>query len=111
SFQKARLLPDLAPEFRDYDDYWHLRRYWHPDLDPLSRMQYVDIKTYLPDDILTKVDRASMAASLEVRVPLVDHEWVELTASLPPDFRMGKDILRQALRGMLPDPILSRAKK
>jgi asparagine synthase (glutamine-hydrolysing) len=111
AFQKARLLPDLAPEFRHYDDYWHVRRYWRDDLDPLSRMQYVDIKTYLPDDILTKVDRASMAVSLEVRVPMLDHEWVELTASLPSDFRYNKSILRESLRGLLPEPILARGKK
>ncbi len=111
SFQKPRLLPDLAQEFRDYDDYWHFRRYWRNDLDPLSRMQYVDLKTYLPDDILTKVDRASMAASVEVRVPLLDHEWVELTASLPPDFRLNKSILREALAGILPQAILTRRKK
>lgn len=111
TFQKPRLLPDLAHEFRGYDDYWHLRRYWHDDLDPLSRMQYVDLKTYLPGDILTKVDRASMAASLEVRVPLLDHEWVELTASLPSTFRMNKAVFREAMKGLLPESILTRPKK
>ncbi len=111
TYQKPKLLPDLAREFRGYDDYWHLRRYWRDDLDPLSRLQYVDLKTYLPDDILTKVDRASMAASLEVRVPLLDHEWVELTASLPSEFRFRKAIFREALAGILPEPILSRRKK
>ena len=111
TYQKPKLLPDLASEFRGYDDYWHLRRYWRDDLDPLSRLQYVDLKTYLPDDILTKVDRASMAVSLEARVPLLDHEWVELTASLPSEFRFRKAIFREALAGILPEPILSRRKK
>lgn len=111
SFQKPRLLPDLAREFKDYDDYWYLRHYWRSDLDPLSQMQYVDIKTYLHDDILTKVDRASMAASLEVRVPLLDHEWVELAASLPTDLRFNKAIFREALTGILPESILTRGKK
>jgi len=111
SFQKLHLLPDLAREFRDYDDYWHFRRYWRDDLDPISRMQYVDLKTYLPDDILTKVDRASMAASLEVRVPFLDHEWVELAASLPSEFRLDKSIMREALVGMVPAEILNRPKK
>ena len=110
-FQKPRLLPDLAHEFRDYDNYWHIRRYWHADLDPISRLQYVDIKTYLPDDILTKVDRASMAASLEARVPLLDHVWVELAASLPAEFRFDKAILREALKDILPESILNRGKK
>jgi len=77
----------------------------------LSRMQYVDLKTYLPDDILTKVDRASMAASLEVRVPFLDHEWVEFAASLPSEFRLNKAILRETLKDTLPDAILSRRKK
>lgn len=111
SFQKPKLLPGLAREFRGYDDYWHLRRYWRADLDDISCMQYVDLKTYLPDDILTKVDRASMAASLEVRVPLLDHEWVELAASLPTELRFNKAILREAMTGILPESILHRKKK
>jgi asparagine synthase (glutamine-hydrolysing) len=110
-YQKARLLPDLAREFREYDDYWHFRRYWRDELDPISRMQYLDIKTYLPDDILTKVDRASMANSLEVRVPLLDHELVECVAAMPPQARWDKRILREAMRGLLPDEILTRSKK
>ena len=56
--------------------------------DPLSLVQYLDIKTYLPGDILTKVDRASMAHALEVRSPLLDHELVEWAATLPPDFKL-----------------------
>ncbi len=110
-FQKPRLLPSLANEFRDYDDYWHFRQYWREDLDPVSRMQYVDLKTYLPDDILTKVDRASMAVSLEVRPPLLDHEFLELIASLPPEFRFDKRILRAAVSDLLPPAILMRPKK
>ncbi|MFQ5410440.1 MAG: asparagine synthase-related protein, partial [Anaerolineales bacterium] len=111
AFQKPRLLPDLAREFHDYDDYWHFRRYWRDDLDPVSRLQYVDMKTYLPDDILTKVDRASMAVSLEVRPPLLDHEFVELVASLAPDFRFNKRVLRAAVADLLPPEIVSRPKK
>jgi asparagine synthase (glutamine-hydrolysing) len=110
-FQKPKLLPDLACEFKDYDDYWYVRRFWRDDLDEISAMQYVDIKTYLHDDILTKVDRASMAASLEVRVPLLDHAWVELAASLPSEWRFQKSIFREALVGVLPDSILNRSKK
>ncbi|MBI4631737.1 MAG: hypothetical protein HY740_08505 [Chloroflexi bacterium] len=111
AFQKPKLLPDLAHEFKDYDDYWYVRKFWRDDLDEISAMQYVDIKTYLHDDILTKVDRASMAASLEVRVPLLDHAWVELAASLPAEWRFQKSIFREALIGVLPESILNRSKK
>jgi asparagine synthase (glutamine-hydrolysing) len=82
--------------------------------DTLSRVQYVDIKTYLPDDILTKVDRASMAHALEVRVPLLDHEFVEYAASIPAAYKLqngqGKFIFKRALRGLLSPDILDRPK-
>lgn len=81
---------------------------------PLSLVQYIDLKTYLPGDILTKVDRASMAHSLEVRVPLLDHKLVEWMASLPPDFKLrgreGKYIFKKALEPYLPKEILYRPK-
>ena len=56
--------------------------------DPLSRIQYVDMKTYLVDDILVKVDRASMANSLEVRCPLLDHKLMELIAQMPSGLKL-----------------------
>jgi asparagine synthase (glutamine-hydrolysing) len=77
-------------------------------------VQYADIMTYLPGDILTKVDRASMAHSLEVRVPLLDHVLVEWAATLPPRLRLNargsKYVLKQALRPYLPAAILRRTK-
>lgn len=80
----------------------------------LDRVQYADMKTYLPGDILTKVDRASMATSLEVRVPLLDHELIEWAATLPPEFRLkgreGKYLLKKAMEGRLPHEILYREK-
>ncbi len=80
----------------------------------LSRAQYLDFKTYLPGDILTKVDRASMAHALEVRVPLLDHQLVEWISGMPPRFKLngreGKYILKQALRPYLSDDILYRPK-
>ncbi|MCK9605997.1 MAG: amidotransferase 1, exosortase A system-associated [Methylomonas sp.] len=82
--------------------------------DPLSMVQYLDLKTYLPGDILTKVDRASMAHALEVRVPLLDHKLVEWMAALPPDLKLhgreGKYIFKKALETYLPDDILYRPK-
>jgi asparagine synthase (glutamine-hydrolysing) len=83
--------------------------------DPLSRIQYVDIKTYLPDDILAKVDRASMAVSLEVRAPLLDHQLMETVAQIPSSLklrgRIGKYIFKRAMAPILPDDILHRRKQ
>jgi len=82
--------------------------------DPLSKIQYVDIKTYLVDDILVKVDRASMANSLEVRVPLLDHEFMELVATMPSSLKLhgkeGKYLLKKSLEPLLPKDILYRPK-
>lgn len=81
----------------------------------LSRIQYADIKHYLPLDILTKVDRMSMANSLEARVPLLDHKLVEFAATIPPEFQLrngsAKYIFKQAMRGILPDHIIDRPKQ
>src|SRR5437870_6954893 len=83
--------------------------------DPLSRVQYADFKTYLPGDILTKVDRASMANSLEVRVPLLDHELVEFAFALPLKLKLHegnrKRILRRVMRRHFSDARLSAPKK
>lgn len=82
--------------------------------DTLSLIQYLDFKTYLPGDILTKVDRASMANSLEVRVPLLDHELVEWIAGLPPELKLrsgkGKYIFKRALQGTFSNEFLNRPK-
>lgn len=85
-----------------------------PSDDPLSIMQYLDMKTYLPGDILTKVDRASMAHALEVRVPLLDHKFVEWASSVPSSLKLhggeGKYIFKKALHNYLSDDILYRPK-
>lgn len=83
--------------------------------DPLSTLLYTDFSMYLQDDLLTKVDRASMLASLEARAPFLDHQLAEYVAALPSDFklhgRVGKWILRQAVARRLPAEILTRRKR
>ncbi|TAN78455.1 MAG: amidotransferase 1, exosortase A system-associated [Gallionella sp.] len=82
--------------------------------DPLARVQYLDIKTYLAGDILTKVDRASMAHGLEVREPLLDHKLVEWASGLPAACKQhggeGKYIFKKAMEPYLPNDILYRKK-
>ena len=77
-------------------------------------MLYVDTKTWLPDDLLIKADKMTMANSLELRVPLLDHQVLEFAASLPASFKLKnkstKHILKKALSKRLPPAILNRKK-
>jgi len=83
--------------------------------DEIERMQYLDMNFYMAEDILTKVDRASMAVSLETRAPFLDPRIGQFAASLPPDYKLrgnkGKYILKKSVEGLLPRSILSRSKK
>jgi len=114
---RAKLFsPTLKNDLRSYNTLDLFRKYGGDcgSDDPLSILQYIDIKTYLVGDILTKVDRVSMAHSLEVRVPLLDHELVEWIATLPSSFKLqgreGKYIFKKSLEGRLPQDILYRPK-
>jgi asparagine synthase (glutamine-hydrolysing) len=85
-------------------------------LDALQRAQYADVMTYLPGDILTKVDRASMANSLEVRSPMLDPEFLAMSFGLPAGLKLsaaggGKAILKRAMEPHLPHDLLYRAKQ
>jgi asparagine synthase (glutamine-hydrolysing) len=113
--KRALLAPDLLEP--GYDHLHYLRGFWRDDLDPVKRLQWLDLNTYLPDDLLVKIDRAGMAVSLETRPPLLDHRLVEFALSLPS--RLLRDeststdklILRRNQAKYLPDEILSRPKK
>ena len=115
--EKSRILSDdFQASLADYDSLTVMEHHYdEADTDdPLSRIQYVDIKTYLPDDVLVKVDRASMATSLEVRAPLLDHKFMELAASIPSRLKLagssGKYIFKKALSSILPRETLERQK-
>jgi asparagine synthase (glutamine-hydrolysing) len=109
---------DYAAELgvpRDYDDWWHYREHWRADLPIRTRLQLVDFHTFLPGLVLAKVDRTSMAVSLEARVPLLDRRVIEFSFGLEEELRyhggQTKGLLRHAYRGILPDHILDRRKK
>jgi asparagine synthase (glutamine-hydrolysing) len=118
-----REMPLLTPEFRatiaeSGDPLDILMRYFEqaPARDPISQMLYVDTKTYLVEDILTKVDRMSMLTSLEVRVPILDHLFVEWVTQLGPEWKMrdGKQkyVFRKlAERVGVPKEVLYRRKQ
>lgn len=91
---------------------------WFEDVvpkDPLSKMLYVDAKTWLPDDLLLKADKMTMAASIELRVPFLDHKIASFAASLPAHYKIrngqGKFILKKMMEGILPNEIIYRKKK
>jgi len=113
--QKAALCPMLndtaAESFGVMEYYFQM----YGELDKLTQWQYVDTRVYLPDDILTKVDRMTMANSLEGRVPFLDHEFVELVSGIPPHLKMKrlskKYILRRAMRRRLPREVLHGRKQ
>jgi len=109
--------PDLARQLGDYRAEQPLIELMEaaPARSGLDRAQYADLKFWLPGDILTKVDRTSMAVSLEAREPLLDHRLVEFAAALPERMRLrggqGKWLMKKAMRRYLPDDVLYRPKQ
>ena len=108
---------DFRQSLNGYDAIEVLQQYYDRanTTDLLSRIQYVDMKTYLTDDILAKVDRASMAVSLEVRAPLLDHKLMETVATIPSSLKLtgrdGKYIFKKAMAPILKSEILDRRKQ
>ncbi len=108
---------DVLNEIQDQNPYDFI--YYHSqfvkDMDDVTRMGYIDVNTYLVDDILVKVDRMSMAASLEARVPYLDHRVVEFAFSLPPHLKMKnfdtKRLLKKTFWNYLPPEVQHRDKQ
>jgi asparagine synthase (glutamine-hydrolysing) len=115
--QKAWLcLPEMTRSIvGPRGDAMQMREYDACAGDAVTRMQFADMRTYLPGDILAKVDRTSMLCSLETRCPLLDHELIELVNGIPSALKINgtdqKYILKQAARRLLPVEVLTRRKK
>jgi len=114
--RKALFSDEFRRELQGYQAGEVLRRHAAvaPTDDPLSLVQYLDMKTYLVGDILTKVDRASMAHALEVREPLLDHDLMGWVSGLPVDMKLhgteGKFLFKKAMEPYLPHDVLYRKK-
>lgn len=110
------ITPELQRATAGYDPADITRAHYHnaDAEDHLSRILYADFKTYLPGDILVKVDRMSMANSLETRAPMLDYRFVEFAASVPSSYKLHgsekKYLLKKAFEGRLPHDILYRKK-
>jgi len=110
----------LSPEIREQIDLDDPRSHFHATLEPvreahpLNRALFADLKLYLPGDLLTLTDRISMAHSLEVRVPFLDHELLEFAARIPPELKLRrmerKHVLKRAVRDLLPESFFQRRK-
>jgi len=113
----ALLAPEFATQIAGRDSFSVLARHFERarGLDPLSRLLYVDLKTWLTHDILVKVDRMSMASSLEVRAPFLDHKVIEFAATVPADLkyrgRISKYLLKRHLDGRVPRSAVHRPKQ
>jgi asparagine synthase (glutamine-hydrolysing) len=119
---------DVTPQIKNrmYDDTLmrgpdRVREYFEtlfnamPNSSRLRRMTYVDLKTWLPDDLLLKADKMTMAASLELRVPMLDHKLLEFATALPDDYRLngsqGKYLMKKVMEAHLPQEIIYRKKR
>jgi len=108
----------LSPAWKatGYDYLWFYRQFWRDDLRPLAQLRWLDLNTDLAEGLLTKVDRTSMAHSLEVRPPLLDHRLVEFMLTVDPQLlvdeqrRRGKLLVRRLMEPRLPPNHLNRPK-
>jgi len=111
------LSQDLKQQLNSKKDYFSLEEYARDfnGVDMLNKLLFLDTKVYMQDDILAKVDRMSMANSLEVRVPFLDHTVAEFAASLPLKYKLNglktKCLLKKVMKNKLPKEIVNRKKK
>jgi len=118
SDEKARLLsPELKTALAEHDPFVPFARHFERvrGLDALSQLLYVDLKTWLANDMLVKVDRMSMANGLEIRCPLLDHRLIEFAATVPSELkyrgRVSKYLLKRHLEGRVPGSVIYRRKQ
>ena len=115
--KRALLSPEFRSQVSGHDPFTAFARHFERvrGLDPLSQLLYVDFKTWLAHDILVKVDRMSMATSLEVRAPLLDHKVIEFAATVSPDLKYrggtSKYLLKRHLEGRVPRSVIYRRKQ
>jgi asparagine synthase (glutamine-hydrolysing) len=115
--KRALLSSEVHRELGNHDSFTNFAAHFERvrGLDPLTQILYVDLKTWLANDILVKVDRMSMASSLEVRAPLLDHKVIEFAATLPSDLKYrgwtSKYLLKKHLEGRVPDRVIHRPKQ
>jgi asparagine synthase (glutamine-hydrolysing) len=117
-FNKNILQNIISPDLINYipnEPFWFYYQHYNKEIDPLKAFQYLDLKTFMSELVLTKVDRASMANSLEVRLPFLDHELVEYLFSLDKSVyyknSKQKNLLYLLIKDVLPKEILNRKKQ
>ena len=117
-FDKRNLKNIMGDDYKKFipdDPFWFYRQHFKPEAGNIKSFQYLDIKTFMGELVLTKIDRASMANSLEVRVPYLDHELFEFVFSLPEEDYVKKNIqkflLFENIKNSLPKEILERKKQ
>ncbi|MFH2142139.1 MAG: asparagine synthase (glutamine-hydrolyzing) [Bacteroidota bacterium] len=116
-FGEANLKKMINPFLHNHihDSYWFYKKHFKPDISGLKAFQYMDIKCFMAELVLTKMDRASMANSLEVRVPFLDHELVELLFNFDEKVYYKKHItkflIHEMIKNKMPDEILKRKKQ
>ncbi len=120
--QKQQMLsPEVLQQLKGYNSWEAVRPHWQkykestPEDEPLNWMSYIELKMRLPELLLSRMDKMTMAASLEARVPFLDHRFVEFAMSIPAKVKFGKGnlkhILKKSVRGIIPDAIIDRKKQ